>query len=128
MIVTSQLAVLHVHGNATSPQLPTEKHQQLLNEALMSTVVGDDPDTPVPEFGCGRPHLSILIHQQRSTARPYGSATPCLVECRDSHPKLFSSGSRALVRDVHADLVEIPPRKLVFSVSDPEDICDTPFD
>ena len=42
----------------------------------MSTVVGDDPDTPVPELGSGRPNLDILILVMLCTARPYGAATP----------------------------------------------------
>jgi hypothetical protein len=31
--------------------------QRFLNAAHMIVVHDDDPDTPVPEFGCGRPHL-----------------------------------------------------------------------
>jgi hypothetical protein len=42
--------------------------------------------------------------------------------------KTLFSGSRVLVRDVHADLVEVPPRELILVPSDPEAICDTPFD
>ena len=47
----------------------------------------------------------------------------------ENHTKqpLFS-GSRVLVRDVHADLVEVPPRELVFVRHDPGDIWNTPFD
>ena len=73
----------------------------------MIVVHDDDPDSPVPELGSGRPNLDILILVMLCTARPYGAATPKRGGMPRITPKTVFSGSLVLVRDVHADLVEV---------------------